>query len=54
MEKKEIFEVLQNKGAELSEWLRENFDPYAAILITDTEVKIIRVEFSTPTNYTKE
>lgn len=44
MENREIFEVLKTKGEELSVWLKENFDPYTAILITDTEVKIVRTE----------
>lgn len=49
MTNEEIFNVLQTKGKELSDWLKNNFDPYVAILITDEEVKIVRTEFSCPT-----
>ena len=48
MTKEQIFEVLDTKGKELSEWLKKNFDPYVAIVITDTEVKIVRTEFGCP------
>lgn len=50
MKSEEIFEVLQTKGKELSDWLRKNFDPYVAIVITDSEVKIVRTEYGCP-NY---
>ena len=49
MENKE-FDVLEAKGKELSEWLKKNFDPYVAIVITDIEVKLIRIEYSVPTS----
>lgn len=38
----EIFEVLRNKGKVLSDWLKENFNPYVAIVITSGEVKIVQ------------
>lgn len=44
------FDVLESKGKELSEWLKKNYDPYVAIVITDIEVKLIRTEYSVPTN----
>ena len=49
MENKE-FDELETKGKELSEWLKKNFDPYVAIVITDIEVKLIRTEYFVPTN----
>lgn len=45
----EIFEVLKTKGKELSDWLKKNFDPYTAILITDGEVKIVQTLAGQPT-----
>lgn len=54
MEKDEVFEVLQTKGKELSDWLRKNFDPYVAIVITDSEVKIVRTEYGCPNYCTGE
>lgn len=48
MKDSEVFDVLQTKAAELSEWLKNNFDPYVAIIITDTEVKIVRTEYGVP------
>lgn len=36
----EIFELLQTKGKELSDWLRDNFDRAAAIVITANDVVI--------------
>lgn len=51
MSNEEIFEVLQTKGKDLANWLKENFDPYVAIVITETEIKIIRTEFGYPINY---
>lgn len=44
MTQEEVFDILKTKGAELSDWLKKNFDPYVAIVITDTEVKIIRTD----------
>ena len=44
------FDVLESKGKELSEWLKKNYDPYVTIVITDIEVKLIRTEYSVPTN----
>lgn len=38
----EIFAVLKTKGVELSDWLKENFDPHTAIIITDKGVKIVQ------------
>lgn len=35
---------LTEKSAELSGWLRKNFDPYTVIVITDTGVKILSTE----------
>ena len=37
-------EELTEKSADLSEWLRKNFDPYTVIVITDTGVKILSTE----------
>lgn len=48
MEKNEVFEVLETKGKELSDWLKKNFDPYTAIVITDAEVKIVSTEYGCP------
>lgn len=48
MEKNEVFEVLETKGKELSDWLKKNFDPYVAIVITDSTVKIVRDEMGIP------
>lgn len=45
----EIFDVLRSKGKELSEWLKKNFNPHTAIIITDTEVKIVETLSSVPT-----
>lgn len=45
---KEDFEILETKGEDLSKWLKDNFDPYVVIVITDTEVKLIRTELSVP------
>jgi hypothetical protein len=42
--KKELIEELREKTAELSAWLQKNFDPYTVIVVTDTEVKIVRTE----------
>ena len=39
-----LLEELKEKTNELSEWLYKNFDPYTAIVITDTEVKIVRTD----------
>ena len=44
MNKKEIFDILQTKGKDLSEWLKKNFDPYTVIVITSREVKIVQEE----------
>ena len=43
----DIFKVLQTKGNELSDWHKENFNPYTVIVITEDEVKIMesRQEF---------
>ena len=43
-------ETLNVYGKKLSEWLKKNYDPYAAIVITDEEVKLIRTEYGAPTN----
>lgn len=43
-----ILEALQTKAVELSELLRRKSDPYAAIIITDTEVKVVRTEYGVP------
>lgn len=48
MDKKEIFEVLETKGKELSDWLRKNFNPYTTIVITAEEVKIVQTEYGCP------
>lgn len=45
----EIFAVLESKGKELSDWLKENFNPHTEIVITDTEVKIVETLSSVPT-----
>ena len=50
MNKEEIFKIISTKGKELSDWLKENFDPYVAIVITDEEVKIVRTEYGVPNN----
>lgn len=39
-----VKEILNEKGRELSEMLKENFNPYTTIVITGTEVKIVQVE----------
>ena len=44
----EVFEMLQTKGGELSNFLLKNFNPYTAIIITGTEVKIVCTEYSVP------
>ena len=44
----EIFYVLRTKGKALSDWLRENFGMHAAIVITDSEVKIVQTEYFQP------
>lgn len=49
MKNEEIFDVLRTKGTELSDWLKENFNPHTAIIITDTEVKIVEDKFGLPT-----
>ena len=54
MTNEEVFEVLRTKGKELSDWLKKNFDPYTAIIITDTEVKIVQTEYSAPNQFTRE
>lgn len=48
MEKEEVFKVLETKGRELSDWLKKNFNPYTAIVITDEEVKIVSTEYGCP------
>lgn len=45
----EEIKILESKGKVLSEWLKNNFDPYVVIIITDKEVKLIRTELSIPT-----
>lgn len=47
MEKEKV-EYLEIKGKELSDWLKENFNPYTVIVITDTGVKIFSTEYSIP------
>ena len=42
-------ETLNVYGKKLSEWLKK-YGPYAAIVITDEEVKLIRSEYGAPTN----
>ena len=54
MNDKEVLEILNTKGRELSEWLKENFNPYTAIVITDTEVKIVTNEYCVPTTIKSE
>ncbi len=49
LDNEEIFEFLKNKGAELSNWLKKNFSPYTAIIITDTEFKIVETLSSVKT-----
>ena len=44
----EIFDILRTKGKELSDWLRDNFDMHTAIVITDSDVKIVQTEYSQP------
>ena len=46
----EIFEVLQTKGKELSDWLRENFNPYTALVITSDEIKVTETQHGLPIN----
>lgn len=48
MTNEDIFAMLRTKGKELSDWLRENFDMYTAIVITDSEVKIVQTEYKQP------
>ena len=48
MTNEEIFEVLRTKGKELSDWLKENFDMHTAIVITDSEVKIVQTQYGQP------
>ncbi len=48
MENEEILEVLRIKGKELSDWLAENFNPYAAIIITAKEIKIVEALHGLP------
>ena len=45
---KKIFEVLETKGRELSEWLRANFHPYTKIVITATNVSIDEEQYVVP------
>lgn len=51
-----IKEILNEKGKALSDLLKENFNPYTAIVITSTEVKIVQVESCIPTEdyFTRE
>lgn len=48
MSDNEILKALQTKAVELTELLRKKSDPYAAIIITDTEVKVVRTEYGVP------
>lgn len=43
-----ILEVLRVKGGELSEWLKENFNPYVSIRITSNSAELIQSEYSVP------
>ena len=43
-----ILEVLRVKGGELSEWLKENFNPYVSIRITSNNAELIQSEYSVP------
>ncbi len=45
----DVFKVLVSKGKELSDWLKNNFNPHTAIVITDMEVKIVETLSSVPT-----
>lgn len=49
MDKTEIITYLEEKGKEISKWLKENFNPYITVIITDTKVEIIRTELHIPT-----
>ena len=49
LSKEEIFKELESKGKALSDWLKKNFNPHTAIIITDTEVKIVETLSSVPT-----
>lgn len=44
----DIFKVLETDGKKLSDWLKENFNPHTAIIITDTEIKIVQTLSSVP------
>lgn len=46
----DICKTLESKGGELSEWLKNNFNPHTAIIITDTEVKIVETLSCVPTS----
>lgn len=43
MTKKQL-EELKEKSVDLADLLRKNFDPYTVIVISDTEVKVVRTE----------
>lgn len=36
-----VFKILETKGVALSNWLKENFNPHTAIIITATGIKIV-------------
>ena len=44
---KKLIDELKAKSEELSDWLHKNFDPYTVVVITDTEVKIVRIDCAT-------
>ena len=44
----EIFKVLRTQGKELSDWLRDNFNPHTAIVITADKVVITQEQYGQP------